>query len=70
MGRRTSEDASIFTAKLAAATSGDFQLSTDGSNAYPAAVQEHLGGESITARLSRPLDRRRPIPSAATRPPR
>jgi transposase-like protein/IS1 family transposase len=44
MGRRTSEDASIFTAKLAAATAGDFQLSTDGFNAYPAAVEEHLGG--------------------------
>jgi IS1 family transposase len=44
MGRRTSEDASIFTAKLAAATSGTFQLSTDGFNAYPAAVEEHLGG--------------------------
>ena len=44
MGRRTSEDASIFTAKLAAATSGNFQLSTDGFNAYPAAVEEHLGG--------------------------
>ncbi|HEY2292343.1 MAG TPA: IS1 family transposase [Thermoanaerobaculia bacterium] len=43
MGRRTSEDASIFAAKLAAATSGNFQLSTDGFNAYPAAVEEHLG---------------------------
>jgi IS1 family transposase len=43
-GRRTSEDAYIFTAKLAAATCGDFQLSTDGFNAYPAAVEEHLGG--------------------------
>jgi hypothetical protein len=44
MGRRTSEDASIFTAKLAAATEGRFTLSTDGFNAYPAAVEEHLGG--------------------------
>ncbi|MEO6191960.1 MAG: IS1 family transposase [Thermoanaerobaculia bacterium] len=44
MGRRTSEDASIFTAKLAAATSGDFQLSTDGFNGYPAAIEQHLGG--------------------------
>jgi transposase-like protein/IS1 family transposase len=44
MGRRTSEDASIFAAKLAAATAGDFQLSTDGFNAYPAAIEEHLGG--------------------------
>lgn len=44
LGRRTSEDASFFAAKLAAATTGNFQLSTDGFNAYPAAVEEHLGG--------------------------
>jgi IS1 family transposase len=44
LGRRTAEDARVFTAKLAAATAGDFQLSTDGFNAYPAAVEEHLGG--------------------------
>jgi transposase-like protein/IS1 family transposase len=44
MGRRTAEDASTFTAKLAAATSGRFHLSTDGFNAYPAAIEEHLGG--------------------------
>ena len=44
MGRRTSEDAAIFTAKLAAATSGAFQLSTDGFNGYPRAVEQHLGG--------------------------
>jgi len=44
VGRRTSEDASIFTAKLAAATSGAFQLSTDGFNGYPGAVEQHLGG--------------------------
>jgi IS1 family transposase len=44
LGRRTSEDASIFMAKMDAATSGNFQLSTDGFNGYPAAVEEHLGG--------------------------
>jgi transposase-like protein/IS1 family transposase len=44
VGRRTSEDASIFTAKLAAATSGEFQLSTDGFNGYPGAIEQHLGG--------------------------
>lgn len=44
LGRRTSEDASFFAAKLAAATTGNFQLSTDGFNAYPAAFEEHLGG--------------------------
>jgi transposase-like protein len=44
LGRRTAEDTSIFMAKTAAATTGRFQLSTDGFNAYPAAVEEHLGG--------------------------
>jgi transposase-like protein/IS1 family transposase len=44
MGRRTVEDASIFSAKLAAATEGQFQISTDGFNAYPAAIEEHFGG--------------------------
>jgi IS1 family transposase len=44
LGRRTTEDASFFAAKLAAATTGRFQLSTDGFNAYPAAIEEHLGG--------------------------
>ncbi|HEV2856601.1 MAG TPA: hypothetical protein VHC97_27690 [Thermoanaerobaculia bacterium] len=44
LGRRTSEDASMFAAKLDAATAGRFQLSTDGFNGYPAAIEEHLGG--------------------------
>jgi len=35
LGRRTSEDASIFMAKIDAATSGRFQISTDGFNGYP-----------------------------------
>jgi transposase-like protein len=46
LGRRTAEDASLFMAKTAAATAGRFQLSTDGFNGYPAAVEEHLGGPS------------------------
>ena len=44
LGRRTAEDASRFAAKLSGATEGRFQLSTDGFNAYPAAIEEHLGG--------------------------
>ena len=44
LGRRTHEDANVFAAKLDAATAGRFQLSTDGFNAYPAAIEEHLGG--------------------------
>jgi IS1 family transposase/transposase-like protein len=43
LGRRTSEDAHHFSRKLAGATSGRFQLSTDGYNAYPQAVETHLG---------------------------
>lgn len=43
LGRRTSEDANIFMAKIDAATSGRFQLSVDGFGAYPAAVESQLG---------------------------
>jgi IS1 family transposase len=51
LGRRTAEDASVFMAKMAAATSGNFQLSTDGFNSYPAAVEEHLGGRVDYAQI-------------------
>lgn len=44
LGRRTSEDAHRFSLKLAGATAGRFQLSTDGFNAYPEAVEAHLDG--------------------------
>jgi transposase-like protein len=43
LGRRTAQDANIFMAKIDAATSGRFQLSTDGFGAYPAAVESQLG---------------------------
>lgn len=43
VGRRTSADADAFMARLASATAGEFQLSTDGFDGYPAAVEEHLG---------------------------
>jgi transposase-like protein len=54
LGRRTSEDASLFMAKLAAAAKGPkndaggrlpYQLTTDGFNAYPEAVALHLGAD-------------------------
>lgn len=51
LGRRTSEDTSTFMAKTAAATSGSFQLTTDGYNGYPAAVEQHLGGRVDYAQL-------------------
>jgi IS1 family transposase/transposase-like protein len=51
LGRRTSADTSTFTAKLSAATAGDFQLSTDGFNAYPMAVEQHLGGRVDFAQI-------------------
>jgi IS1 family transposase/transposase-like protein len=54
LGRRTSDDASRFMAKLSAAAAcpkgkaGEdlpYQLTTDGFNAYPEAVARHLGGD-------------------------
>jgi IS1 family transposase len=43
LGRRNRWDADSFMAKLAGATAGGFQLSTDGFGAYPGAVDYHLG---------------------------
>ena len=46
VGRRTSQDANVFAAKLSAAVGdGRFQLSTDGFDGYPAALEAHLGGQ-------------------------
>ena len=70
LGRRTAEDASFFAAKLSAATEGRFQLSTDGFNAYPARSRSISGDGWTTGRSSKASDRKRRIPSAATRPPR
>jgi IS1 family transposase len=43
LGRRNTWDAHDFMAKLSTATAGEFQLSTDGFNAYPNAVEYNLG---------------------------
>jgi transposase-like protein/IS1 family transposase len=43
LGRRNSWDAHDFIVKLSNATAGDFQLSTDGFNGYPNAVEFALG---------------------------
>ncbi len=43
LGRRNTWDAHDFMAKLSTATAGSFQLSTDGFNAYPNAVEYNLG---------------------------
>jgi transposase-like protein/IS1 family transposase len=43
LGRRNTWDAHDFVAKLSAATAGHYQLSTDGFNAYPNAVEYSLG---------------------------
>ena len=64
MGRRTSEDASIFMAKMDAATSGRFQISTDGFLGYPAAVEQHFGsrvdfGQLIKTYSSETMDAER-----------
>jgi transposase-like protein/IS1 family transposase len=44
LGRRNSWDAHDFIVKLSDATAGTFQLSTDGFNAYPNAIEFALGG--------------------------
>ncbi len=44
LGRRNTWDAHDFIEKLATATAGSFQLSTDGFNAYPNAVEYAFGG--------------------------
>jgi transposase-like protein/IS1 family transposase len=43
LGRRNTWDAHDFIVKLSKATAGDFQLSTDGFNGYPNAVEYALG---------------------------
>jgi len=43
LGRRNGWDAHDFMEKLSRATAGDFQLSTDGFNGYPNAVEYNLG---------------------------
>jgi IS1 family transposase len=52
VGRRTSEDAHMFAAKLSAAVGSErFQISTDGLDAYPAALEQHLGGRIDYAQI-------------------
>lgn len=43
LGRRTSADTQIFTEKLANATSGNFQINTDGFKPYHEAIKTSLG---------------------------
>jgi IS1 family transposase/transposase-like protein len=52
VGRRTSADANVFAAKLSAAVGDErFQVSTDGFDGYPAALEAHLGGQIDYAQL-------------------
>ncbi|MBW8879484.1 MAG: IS1 family transposase, partial [Acidobacteria bacterium] len=52
VGRRTSEDANMFAAKLSGAVgAGRFQVSTDGFDGYPAALESHFGGQIDYAML-------------------
>jgi transposase-like protein/IS1 family transposase len=52
VGRRTSEDANLFAAKLSGAVgAGRFQVSTDGFDGYPAALESHFGGQIDYAML-------------------
>jgi IS1 family transposase len=51
LGRRNSESAHRFMAKLDGATAGRFQLTTDGFDAYPDAVETRLGAKVDFAQL-------------------
>lgn len=52
VGRRTLEDASMFAAKLSAAVGSDrFQISTDGLDAYPPALESHFGARIDYAQI-------------------
>ena len=51
LGRRTWNDAELFMSKLERATTGTFQLTTDGFDGYPAAVMLHLQGRADYAQL-------------------
>src|SRR5262249_8229550 len=47
LGRRTEADTIAFTEKLAYATQGNFQITTDGSNPYRHAVVLSLGAQRV-----------------------
>lgn len=47
MGRRNEKSTDIFAEKLAAATTGRFDLSTDGWTSYPMAMWRHLGARGV-----------------------
>jgi IS1 family transposase/transposase-like protein len=51
LGKRTSEHAHLFAEKLRQATSGRFQLSTDGYKPYQTAIPRHFGNEVDFATL-------------------
>jgi IS1 family transposase len=51
LGRRNSWDAHDFIVKLSKATAGEFQLSTDGFNGYPNAVEFAFGARVDYAQL-------------------
>jgi IS1 family transposase/transposase-like protein len=51
LGRRTSEDAHRFMTKLSGATDGRFQLTTDGFDGYPDAVETRFGARVDFAQL-------------------
>lgn len=52
VGRRTSEDANIFAAKLSTAVNGErFQVSTDGFEGYVSALESNFGGQIDYAQI-------------------
>ncbi|HST52872.1 MAG TPA: hypothetical protein VLJ61_12745 [Pyrinomonadaceae bacterium] len=57
LGKRSAEDTSIFAAKLRRATSGHFQLSTDGFKSYPDSIRAHFGNSIDFGQLVKTFSR-------------
>lgn len=71
LGRRTAQHCDAFIEKLDRATAGDFQVTSDGFNAYPNAIGYHLGTRTSFATLVKefhgePTGERRYSPGALT----
>jgi transposase-like protein/IS1 family transposase len=70
LGRRNSWDAHDFIEKLSTATAGRFQLSTDGFNAYPNAVEYAFGGRVDYAQVVKQFGSEGPEEARRYAPPR
>lgn len=57
LGKRSADDTTTFAEKLRRATSGHFQLSTDGFKSYPDAIREHFGSSIDFGQLVKTFSR-------------